>query len=565
MSREKTKESLLHYLHDDQVRVIALKGLWGTGKTHLWEEVKSGFPAMNENSHLYASCFGVESVEHIKSTLFQSSLGKKSEALSGLKRYAGAAIDVTEKLAAKWLPGGEGLATLMGSVSGLVQATLIDNVLHDRLIVLDDIERRSDGLPVEALLGFIDLLKRNNCKILIILNEEPIEKSHLDDWRTLKEKCVDREIALLTTAGEAADMGLSPDVPLRLAIRGALIKHAVTNIRVVQRIDRVVSTLLEGKTELQGVVEEELLPAIVLLTALNFNAVPGGPNLDLLVAEWTAWCMQGNYVGEKSKSPTAAAAFALHAKLSRDIDFLNLVVKHLLTGHRLQDEFDLLFKARQKQAASTAAEAAAIKYIESVYFDPDMNDQDFIALAERYQSAWQQLSADKISAIAIDLEKRGADQLASEIVEQWAQRRRGRPQLWLSSLHPVDNMHPIVKDTLIDGNRQLSSPPTLLQAVKNVCSGGWNPADEQVINGVSENDMVRAICQVDREGFSSFVYFYHREITNPLPRAETKGIFAAGVATFLKAARRIVDENTSPRRVELLQLHFGEHLRKPGI
>lgn len=565
MSRETTKESLLHYLHDNQVRVIALKGLWGTGKTHLWEEVKSQFPAKNENIHLYASCFGVESVEQIKSTLFQSSLGKKSEALSGLKRYAGAAIDVTEKLAAKWLPGGEGLATLMGSVSGLVQATLIDNVLHDRLIVLDDIERRSDGLPVEALLGFIDLLKRNNCKILIILNEEPIEKSHLDDWRTLKEKCLDREIALLTTAGEAADMGLSQNVPLRLAIRGALIKHAVTNIRVVQRIDRVVSSILEGKTELQGVVEEELLPAIVLLTALNFNAVPGGPNLDLLVAEWTAWCMQGNYAGEKSKSPTAAAAFALHAKLTRDIDFLNLVVKHLLTGHRLQDEFDLLFKARQRKTAASAAEAAAVKYIEDSYLDPDMSDRDFIGRASNYKDQWWQLSPDKISAIAIDLEKRGAPDLASEIANQWAYRRRGKPQLWLSSLYPVDNMHPIVRETLIDGNQRLSLPPTLLEAIMHVSSGGWNPSDEQVINGVSENDMVRAINETGREGFSSFVYFYNREITNPLPRAETKGIFSAGVATFIKAARRIIDENTSPRRVELLQLHFGEHLRNPDI
>lgn len=94
MTRETTKQDLLYYLDDVRVLVIALKGLWGTGKTHLWEEVKGEFAPINGSDHLYASCFGLESVEQIKAALFQNSLGKAEGAISAAKKFSGFAIDV---------------------------------------------------------------------------------------------------------------------------------------------------------------------------------------------------------------------------------------------------------------------------------------------------------------------------------------------------------------------------------------------------------------------------------------------------------------------------------------
>lgn len=459
MSRESTKKNLLYYLNDDKVPVIALKGLWGTGKTHLWDEIKEKFPPVEGNDHLYASCFGLESVDQIKAALFQNSLGKAEKAVSAAQKVSGFTIDVLEKFAGKVLPGAEGVATVLGSFGGLVQSALIDKVLHSRLIVLDDIERRGNSLQIDALLGFIDLLKRNRCKVLLILNEEPLAKTHASDWRTLKEKCLDREVTLLTSAEEAANIGLSTDLQYRATVIKTLMQLSVTNIRVIQRVDRVVKAVFEGVKDPHGTIEQSLLPAAVLMTALNFNAVPNGPDISQLMSEWSAWCIKPIYHGKKTQEISDAVAFATKVELTRDGEFLELVVQHILTGHRLKDKFDALFQQRNQSDASSQAVGAAIRYIEDAYLDPWMENEQFIAQATAHQDAWVNLSADKVSAIVSDLETRGANALAHNIAEAWVKRWSGSPSLWLSHLMPLDGFHPVIKQALIEGNRKLSESP----------------------------------------------------------------------------------------------------------
>jgi len=550
MSREKTKQDLLYYMNDPMVPIIALKGLWGTGKTHLWEEIREKFPLMEGNEHLYASCFGLESVEQIKTALFQNSLGKAEGAVSTARRYSGFAIDVFEKIAANVAPAAGGAATVLGSLGGLVQSTLIDKVLHSRLIVLDDIERRGNSLQIDALLGFIDLLKRNCCKVLLILNEEPLAKVHASDWRTLKEKCLDREVTLLTSAEEAAYIGLSTDLKYRATVVKTLMQLSVTNIRVIQRVDRVVKTVFEGVEDPHGTIEQSLLPAAVLMTALNFNAVPNGPDISQLMSEWSAWCVKPNYVGKKNQEISDAVAFAAKVDLTRDGEFLDLIVQHILTGHRLKEKFEALFQQRNQRDASNQAESAAIRYIENTYLDPRMENEEFIAQAMTHRDAWVNLSADKVNAIVSDLEARGDSALALDIAGAWAKRWRGSPSLWLSHLMPLDAFHPVIKEALIEGNRKLSARPTLLDAVLQVASGGWSPNDTVAINEASVKEAYDTILALKKENFGKFIHFYREQIKSPLLDSSGRAVFPVGVDPFLEAARQIVSENARPRLTE---------------
>lgn len=559
MSRKTTKEDLLYYLADAKVRVIALKGLWGTGKTHLWDEIKkTDYPPLGGNDHLYASCFGLEAIDQIRAALFQNSLGKAEGAVTAATKLSGIAIDVLEKVAAKVAPKAEGAATIVGSLGSLVQSALIDKVLHSRLIVLDDIERRADSLRIETLLGFIDLLKRNDCKILLILNEEPLEVSNAADWRTLKEKCLDREITLLTSSAEAADIGLSEDMPYRVVVTDTLARLNVTNIRVIQRIDRIVKTIFEGAGDLPDGLVKSMLPATVILTALNFNAVPNGPDVSSLIGEWPAWCARPGYFSDERSDMSDAVAFGVNAKLTRDVEFLELLMRHLLTGHRMREQFDSLFQRRREQEASSQAEGAAIRYIEETYLDPGMSDQDFIARATAHKSVWSDISADKVSAIASDLDRRGAGELAQEIASAWARRWSESPRLWISHLYSPDNFYPAIKDAILKGNHRLSAGPSLIDAVLKVSSGGWAPSDTAAINEATVDQVVRTICALDRENFGAFIYFYRKEIKEPLQQAGVGSLFQAGTETFRQAARRIVTENKHPRLTELLKLHLGE-------
>ena len=54
-----TKEQLLHVLSDTDNKVIALTGKWGTGKTHMWNDIKRKSDDAYVQKVLYASLFWI--------------------------------------------------------------------------------------------------------------------------------------------------------------------------------------------------------------------------------------------------------------------------------------------------------------------------------------------------------------------------------------------------------------------------------------------------------------------------------------------------------------------------
>lgn len=67
------------------------------------------------------------------------------------------------------------------------------SMLRERLIVLDDIERKHDNLDIDQVLGFIDeYTQQHNSRFLLILNSDQL--NNLKVWHKLREKVVDQEL-----------------------------------------------------------------------------------------------------------------------------------------------------------------------------------------------------------------------------------------------------------------------------------------------------------------------------------------------------------------------------------
>lgn len=64
MTLKSTKDHLDLLLADQDNKVIALSGKWGTGKSHLWREVKSASKDEAVKSALYVSLFGLSKSLH---------------------------------------------------------------------------------------------------------------------------------------------------------------------------------------------------------------------------------------------------------------------------------------------------------------------------------------------------------------------------------------------------------------------------------------------------------------------------------------------------------------------
>ncbi|MBE9206873.1 hypothetical protein IQ244_10155 [Nostoc sp. LEGE 06077] len=60
-------ENIIHkFLNNKDYKVLAVKGKWGIGKTHL---VRNFLYEHRNNYYLYASVFGISSIEHLKARI----------------------------------------------------------------------------------------------------------------------------------------------------------------------------------------------------------------------------------------------------------------------------------------------------------------------------------------------------------------------------------------------------------------------------------------------------------------------------------------------------------------
>ncbi len=95
MSLKKTKDQLVKLLDQADNNVIAISGKWGTGKTHLWNEVKDESTDDRVKKALYVSLFGLSSVDQVKRKLIETAIpGVDSHGgvFDGIKSLFGAGV-----------------------------------------------------------------------------------------------------------------------------------------------------------------------------------------------------------------------------------------------------------------------------------------------------------------------------------------------------------------------------------------------------------------------------------------------------------------------------------------
>lgn len=67
------KNALSTYATETDDRAIILKGAWGTGKTHLWEQVVlEKRDSFKKRNYSYVSLFGINNLKDLKRTLFEN-------------------------------------------------------------------------------------------------------------------------------------------------------------------------------------------------------------------------------------------------------------------------------------------------------------------------------------------------------------------------------------------------------------------------------------------------------------------------------------------------------------
>ncbi|MEY9524199.1 hypothetical protein ABIF70_005340 [Bradyrhizobium japonicum] len=188
MSLQETKDHLIQLLADPDNKVIALSGKWGTGKSHLWREVQAASADETTKGALYVSLFGLSDIDQLKRKLIESVV-PVAESHPGLWDGAKRAMNSGIKVLESFHKG-------FGAISDL-SLLLAPAMLRDKMIVIDDIERKHEKLSVDEVLGFIDQYSQQyGSRFVLILNSDQLAQRPV--WDTLREKVIDQEIRLLT-------------------------------------------------------------------------------------------------------------------------------------------------------------------------------------------------------------------------------------------------------------------------------------------------------------------------------------------------------------------------------
>lgn len=281
LSHSATKSAVLRALLAENTPVVALKGEWGAGKTHLWHALSDELTQNHNFSVLYLSALAFKSVDDLKTGLVMNILargtgvkvadatGKVAPVAAGL---AGAVAESGTKLveiAKYYLP--QGLQVRMSDA--YVMLPKLRGLLPTKfLIAIDDIER-TDQLDIGQLLGFVNfLVEELKVQLVLILNTEQLQDNRLQRWNQMREKIVSRTIGLEILPEEAADIALRglPE-PEAAVIKEFLLKLKVCNIRIIQHIRRNWQ-MIRGTRTLESSAVPHLVKSVVLLTALHEKA-----------------------------------------------------------------------------------------------------------------------------------------------------------------------------------------------------------------------------------------------------------------------------------------------------
>lgn len=219
-------ENIIRNIDKQSYRCILVDGAWGIGKSYM---VKKALEDMKDRT-CFISLFGMDDCQKIyHEALFQFAFrtSRGGKIASGVQNFAKAA--------------GNFCAEVSNVSNALAQAIserelfamTSEKFKKNRIIVIDDLERRKSGLDLEELFGVIEDLKQlNYIKIILIANSKEICNGDKEVFDKYKEKIIDRSFDI-TEHSESIkwfDFGIDGAF-----IENFLSQHNAKNLRTLKK------------------------------------------------------------------------------------------------------------------------------------------------------------------------------------------------------------------------------------------------------------------------------------------------------------------------------------------
>lgn len=555
------KPQLIDALNDPENKVIALTGKWGTGKSHLWRELKGESKEVEIAKALYVSLFGVANMIQLKVKIIQSAVPN-----AGANRMMWETVDTAisgfKKLATSFHKGFSALDDLA--------LLAVPSILKNRFLVLDDVERKHERLSIDEVLGFIDeATQLYGSRLLLILNSDQL--SDKDMWEKLREKVIDQELQLETSPGEAFDIAVS----LTPTLYGAPIKEAVeacdlTNIRIVRKVIRAINRILGGRAGLPVPVLARIIPSTTLLAAIYYRGIENGPTFDFVLRAGSARDLEESGAGSvervyEDKHRTEWKLLLSKLCINSSDEYEMLVVDYLETGLLDASSIGRIIDRYVAETEVMETHRRLQEFREHAIWHHYLTEEDLVTEARQLAAEASRIDPYTVTWMH-DLLKDfpGGEEVGNLLLDNWLAAFSARTDHGaLERDYLSRNLHPRIKAEFDAINSNIQSETTLYDAVARIAiHRSWGTRQTLVLNGATAHDFEVAIRTLDIDKFKLFVAQLIEMCGQPSVYIEH---FGTATERFMEACRAICADPASGRLGKLIRALFEDGKLLPRL
>jgi len=534
--------SLIALLGDKNHKVIALRGKWGTGKTELWKSLKKE-ASITPKKPIYVSLFGVRTINELKLRVLQSVSTTDSDAIKKLvKTGAGVAAGLLKRFAGY---SAEDAAVLW-----------VSSLVRDRLIVVDDVERKHSSLDTDEVMGFLSEFSESyGAQFLVLLN---LEKLNDDLWNRLQEKVIDGEVVLDPSPEEAFDIAVNGDVSGYVAsARVACSTLKLTNIRVIRRVLRVLKRVSRTNNDM-CTAYDRWVPSTVLLVAMHYRALDNPPTFDFLKSFNTFHAAFREVRGEEA-SPEESKWGELLSNLGIDVtdEYETLLAKYLQNGLMDEDKFKEILERYQQEKEQGNWYAKRREFYLAWWWDPSLSIDDLKKTAHDISKHVTTLAPREASELVGVVDHLDSE-LSRKILDEWLHAADTNVQFKNINTHDFDmdmaDFHPEIHKKVQELVARNYPPLTLVEAVLKIAeTKSWGNRETFAIENSSKPEYVTAIKSLKLSSLRVFLVehlkWYGEQLGNDY--------FPKGLNNFIEACKEICLEDPSGRLTTMIKRTFN--------
>ncbi len=439
MSLDVVENQIKEFLTSAEPEVLAISGAWGIGKTFTLKKiVDESMQDFALDKYAYVSLFGVNSIESLKTTISQQIVSKDS-ANGSAASVKSMLTNLNTVISKKALPGLKHMPKI-GAITPIIENLLFLNI-RNTIICIDDLERKGSSLELCDVFGIISLLKEErDCKIIIIFNENEIKGINKEEYDKFKEKVIDINIQFNILPEESVNLVFNNDILLKEKIEKFVKILGITNIRILQKIQRLSKELQTLLTKYDTHVLHEALHRLVLFVCSHYSNGKDIPTLDFIE--------KFNFLDLNENDEYTNWNKILHEYgFSYFDDFERVIAEGVKYGYFSIETLKIEAQKIENNFKTGQSRENFMKAWEPFHNSFEDNTDEVIdSLKEGIDKNYRVINPRELSDISRLFRELGQNELADKVIYEYIERRKDEVKLFSLEEHPFYNE---IKDSIL--------------------------------------------------------------------------------------------------------------------